>query len=77
MKRRKQRNSSPAERVQAAKSTTTKSIDFEYDETTDVLRATLDVIRSDNAKQQDRVTAVARRLHSIAPGATDLKAKTG
>lgn len=65
MKRKKRRDSSPTQRVRCAKAAADKSVDFDYEETTDVLRAALDEITNDAVAQQERIEKVATTLKRI------------
>lgn len=77
--RRKRRQSTPQQRVVAAKSTDDKDVDFDYDETTEVLEATIAELTSDAESARQRVNGVAETLRSITlpPRSAQQEAKTG
>ena len=64
--RRKPRRS-PSERVLAAQQSEDKAVDFDYDETTDVLQIVLDTICDGAQRQQARVSRIADRIRELDP----------
>ena len=64
--KRKRRLSTPAQRVAQA-CENGRDVDFDYDETTDVLQIVLDTICDGAQRQQARVSRIADRIRELDP----------